>query len=336
MRNQGRWPVGYIGRAVRISEQELIARIRRLARAGRRKSVVTGIGDDSAVLRLARGRELLVTTDFTLEDAHFRRAWHPALSVGHRALTRGLSDIAAMGGQPLAAFLSLALPADLPQAWAEGFLRGFLRLAREFATPLAGGDVAQSPRGVAADIVVVGSVEAGRALLRSGARPGDSLYVTGQLGRAAALLFDLREGRKVSPRAPENRPHFFPVPRLAVGRALASRRLATAAIDVSDGLSTDLAHICAESGTGALVIESAIPRPVRREGGSLHFALHGGDDYELLFTARPSAVVPPSIAGIRITRIGEIIRDPRCRIFLVDSHGQRKHLIPAGWQHFGR
>src|SRR5271169_1345538 len=171
-------------------ELELIQRIRRAAAHGREKPG-RGIGDDCAVLRIPSGHELLVTTDFTLEDIHFRRAWHPADSVGHRCLVRGLSDIAAMGGVPRAAFLSLALPSELPPRWVDDFLAGFLKLARSHAVALAGGDTAQSPAGILADIIVVGAVPTGRAILRSGARIGDIIYVSGTLGASVATLQEL-------------------------------------------------------------------------------------------------------------------------------------------------
>jgi thiamine-monophosphate kinase len=312
------------------SELSLIARIRSLAR-GRSAALRVGIGDDAAVLLLPPGSEALVTTDFSLEGTHFRREWHPPESVGHRCLARGLSDIAAMGGDPRAAFLSLALPAGVPQSWVDGFLRGLLRLASRYKVPLAGGDIAESPAGVCADIVVLGSVPSGQALLRSGARPGDVIYVTGQLGISAAVLHALLDGRKVSPKSKNAAPHFWPEPRIAVGRTL--RGLATAAIDISDGLSTDLTHLCQESGVGALVREYSIPRGVSFQGSSLHYALHGGEDYELLFTAPAKARVPEKLAGVRITSIGEIIADAKRRLYLTDSHGQRKPLIAAGWQH---
>lgn len=311
-------------------ELSLIAQIRRAA--WRRSAAIRfGIGDDCAVLRLPPGQETLVTTDFSLEDVHFRRDWHPAHSVGHRCLARGLSDIAAMGGDPVAAFLSLALPAELQQAWVDDFLRGLLRLAARHRVGLAGGDIAQSPAGVCADIVVVGSVPSGKALMRSGARPGDVLYVTGQLGISASVLERMRQGHAISPKSKEAAPHFWPEPRLAVGRAL--RGLATAAIDISDGLSTDLTHLCQESGVGALVREYSIPRGVSFQGSSLHYALHGGEDYELLFTARPKTRIPEKIAGVKITAIGEMVSDAKRRLYLTDSHGQRKPLIAAGWQH---
>ena len=325
--------------ALPLTEKALIRRIRCQARPSRgRAPVRTGIGDDAAVLACPSGTELLVTTDFSLEGVHFRREWHLPDSVGHRCLTRGLSDIAAMGGKPTAAFLSLALPADLPQSWVDRFMGGLMRLAKQFGVQLAGGDTASSPAGVLADIVVLGQVPLGKALLRSGARAGDSIYVTGELGSAAWTLHRLREGglaalgRKAPERHRANAAHFYPQPRIAVGRWLRERQIATAAIDVSDGLSTDLGHICEESGVGALVHEAAIPRRSGLPASSLQYALHGGEDYELLFTAPGSRPVPSRIAGVRVTRIGEIVRGHA--LWLVDRHGQRKQLAPRGWEHF--
>jgi len=311
---------------VPLKEKPLLQWIRRAA-AGRGRGLGLGIGDDCAVLRLPRGHEALVTTDFSLEGVHFRRDWHPAGSIGHRCLTRGLSDIAAMGGIPRATFLSLALPPDLPQTWVDGFVTGFVKLARRHSVPLAGGDTAQSPDGVLADIVVLGSVPAGKAILRSGAQPGDLLYVTGTLGSATAALERLRAGEKLRP---ESHPkHFYPEPRLAVGQFLREKKLATAMIDISDGLSTDLAHICEESGVGAVVYAEALPVAVRTSDA---LALHGGDEYELLFTAPPNRRMPKEIAGVPITRIGEILRGREIRLATPD--GRTQPLTPAGWQHF--
>lgn len=289
--------------------------------------ISVGIGDDCAVLRPPRGHEILVTTDFSLEDVHFRREWHRPESVGHRCLARGLSDVAAMGGEPLAAFLSLALPKNLPQRWADGFLRGLLKLAREFKVSLAGGDIAQSPAGALADIAVVGSVPQGRALLRSGAHPGDAIYVTGALGASATAIQALRDGKQLRPA--QHRAHFFPEPRIAAGRVLRERRLATAAIDLSDGLSTDLSHICEESGVGAVVYAESVPVA---KGATLELALHGGEDYELLFIAPPRKRVPQEIVGVKVVRIGEIIRGNR--VFLADRQGRRRPMPPRGWEHF--
>ena len=225
--------------------------------------------------------------------------------------------MAAMGAEPLAVFLSLAVPARLPAAWLEGFMSGFLALARRYRVPLAGGDTAQSPaisRGrdglIAADIVAVGQVSRNQALLRSGARPGDSIYVTGALGGAAAELQVLEKSpRKFAKltRAVDGHPHLYPEPRLAVlGRRL--RKLAHAMIDISDGLSTDLTHLCQESGLAAMIDEAALPiHPLAAESRDpLGLALNGGEDYELLFTAPASARIPHTIAGVPIHRIGTV------------------------------
>jgi len=315
---------------VPLAEKQLIARIRRAA--GERKlSGVLGIGDDCAVLRMPAGNEALVTSDFNLEGVHFRRDWHPADTVGHRCLARGLSDIAAMGGVPRAAFLSLALPTELPQKWVDQFIAGLLKLARQYSVTLAGGDTAQSPDGVLADIMVLGSIPTGRAILRSGAKPGDAIYVTGSLGEALADLNRLRDGEKLRPQS--HKKHFYPEPRLAVGQFLRKRKLASAMIDVSDGLSTDLGHICEESGVGAVIDASSLPLAkgidVRL---SLALALHGGDEYELVFTARPNQRIPKSIAGVPIARIGEIVRGKE--MTLLTQKGKTTPFKPAGWEHF--
>ena len=310
-----------------LNEKSLIARIRRAA-TGRGRLAGLGIGDDCAVLPLPRGHEALVTADFSLENVHFRREWHPPDSVGHRCLARGLSDIAAMGGIPRAAFLSLALPPELPQSWVDKFIAGLLKLAAEFSVSLAGGDTAQSPDGILADIVVLGLVPTGKAILRSGARPGDFLYVTGTLGSAVAALNQLRDGKKLRPRSHPK--HFYPQPRLAVGQFLREKKLASAMIDVSDGLSTDLGHICEESGAGAVVYAEALPAAGGKDG--LTLALHGGDEYELLFAARAERRIPKQIAGVPITRIGEILSGEG--MLLATANGKTQPLKPAGWEHF--
>src|SRR5579872_1712896 len=172
-----------------------------------RNAILTGIGDDCAVLRLlpgheSRGLEVLVTTDFTLEGIHFRRDWHPPESVGHRCLARGLSDIAAMGGEPVAAFLSIALPRDLPQAWVGRFVRSLISLGERFGVTLAGGDTAESPNGILADIIVIGTAPKGKSVLRSGAKPGERIFVSGELGGSAAAVLQMRAKpkKKLNPR----------------------------------------------------------------------------------------------------------------------------------------
>jgi thiamine-monophosphate kinase len=316
---------------VPLGEKTLISRIRRGVPRGR--GVITGIGDDCAVLRIPVGHQVLVTTDFTIEGVHFRRAWHPPEVVGFRCLARGLSDIAAMGGDPQAAFLSLALPRELRQNWIDQFMKGLLGLASSFNVALAGGDTSESPHGVLADIVVVGSVPKGWSILRSSARPGDRLYVTGELGGAAAALGEFMAGRKASPK--DFPRHFHPDPRVAVGRFLRKQKLASAMIDLSDGLSTDVAHICEESGVGAEIVEAAIPRArIRKKGNAVDIdhALHGGEDYELLFTAHRGKHVPHRIAGVAVTLIGEITRSRR--VIIRSPNRKGSPLQAQGWQHF--
>jgi thiamine-monophosphate kinase len=316
-----------------LGERKLIQRIRRLARGG--SSVVTGIGDDCAVLRVPPGHELLVTTDFTIENVHFRRDWHPPEFVGRRCLTRGLSDIAAMGGEPRAAFLSLAVAVDIPQKWVDRFLKGLLDLAREYKVPLAGGDTAQSEAGIQADMVVVGSVPKGKAVLRSGAKPGQQIYVTGELGGSSAALARLAESKPVEAQYSSrlSRNSRLAPPRIAVGQRLRRRGLASAMIDISDGLSTDLDHICQESHVGAEIEAEAIPRALlgpAKKPVAIELALHGGDDYELLFTS--SAAVPAQIAGVRVSRIGRTVRSSGMR--LIDADGKVQPLAARGWEHF--
>jgi thiamine-monophosphate kinase len=318
-----------------LAEKSLIARVRRLVNSRRRGSPIlaAGIGDDCAILRQPPGRETLVTTDFTLEGVHFRQEWHAPEAVGHRCLARGLSDIAAMGGEPAAAFLSLALPRKLAQGWVDRFLRGLLKLADRHGVVLAGGDTAESPDGVLADIMVVGTVPRGKAILRSGARPGDRIYLSGELGGSAAALVEmLAHSKRVTAQGYPR--HFYPEPRIELGRILRERGLASAMIDLSDGLSTDLAHICEESRVGAEIEAAAIPRA--QVGKPAHevdmdLALHGGEDYELLFTAPRGKRMPSRLAGVPITQIGHITR--RKKIFLFREQVGAE-FEARGWEHF--
>jgi thiamine-monophosphate kinase len=317
-----------------LSERKLITAIRRSARGG--EALVTGIGDDCAVLRIPTGHQVLVTTDFSIENVHFRRDWHPPELVGWRCLARGLSDIAAMGGEPRAAFLSLALAGDIPPQWVTRFMKGLLDLAGRFKVPLAGGDTAQSLSGVQADICVIGSVPNGKSVLRSGAKVGDHIYVTGTLGGSAAAL---ERVRNLKPKTYRSVPHELvrqmrPLPRLLVGQWLRQHRMASAMIDVSDGLSTDLSHLCEESRVGAEIDAEIVPRgQVLSEKGfvSLDQALHGGDDYELLFTS--SKRVPSKIEGVGVTWIGRITRSRGLRII---CKGKSRTLEVRGWEHFKR
>jgi thiamine-monophosphate kinase len=326
-------------------ELALIQQIRtdseRRAAALGRQGVTLGIGDDCAILRPPAGHEVLVTTDFTLEDRHFRRDWHTPESAGHRTLARGLSDLAAMGARPLAAFLSLALPKNTPQTWITRYFNGLRALADRCAVPLAGGDTAQAPGAeVLADIVLVGSAPRGKALRRSGARAGDLLYCTGSLGGAAAELIDLQEvngSGKRPGKVANGHPQLFPEPRLAVGEALRQRSLATACMDLSDGLSSDLRHLCEASQVAAVVEVSDLPlHPLATARGAAAqaLALHGGEDYELLFAARPGTKVPRRIGGVPITCIGRL-RAPGGvpQVTQMTEDGAESELRPGGWEH---
>jgi thiamine-monophosphate kinase len=316
------------------------------ASLGKKGGLRLGIGDDCALLTPREGEELAITTDLSIDGRHFRLNWHQPEAVGHRVLARGLSDLAAMGTRPVAAFLSLGLPRSLTRAtgrrpaWVERFLDGFLALAEAFNTPLAGGDLAESALAVA-DIVLVGAVPRGRALLRSGAKPGDMLYVTGALGGAAAGLTRLSvlasSAGPNPPRIPKKlesllAPHLYPQPRIAQGLWLQRRGLASAALDLSDGLSTDLAHLCEESGVAAEV--DAATLPIHPEA-TLEQALHGGEDYELLFTAPPAVRLRLAIAGVPVTRIGRILKPRAGRpiVALISPQGTQP-LEPQGWEHF--
>jgi thiamine-monophosphate kinase len=329
------------------TELELLRAIRsRRGRVTRRGSIHLGIGDDCALLGVQPGEELAVTTDLSIAGRHFRMDWHPPESVGHRTLARGLSDLAAMGARPVAAFLSLGIPRNLTVkkgrggSWIERFYNGLFRLADANRTPLAGGDLAESPVALA-DIVLIGAVAAGKALRRVGARPGDRLYVTGALGAAAAGLAKLAEWKAKPPSwrwtSPERVPsglaaHLYPRPRISQGLALMGRGLASAAIDLSDGLSTDLAHICEESGVAAVIQAELIPVA---KGASLGQALHGGEDYELLFAAPASVRMPRSLGGITITQIGQTTRlQPGKPSVTIATGAAAQPLSPRGWQHF--
>jgi thiamine-monophosphate kinase len=273
-----------------MNELDLIERIRRMSRGGR--GMALGIGDDCAIFRPRAGEDLLFTTDQMIEDVHFRLSERPG-AIGQRALARSLSDIAAMGGEPRFCLVSLAVPGN--EMWIEAFYRGLLRLAKRTGTVLAGGDLAHSRR-IYCDVMVCGAIARGRALRRDGARPGDALYVSGRLGKP----WD----RRIEPR-------------LALGKSLVGR--ATACIDVSDGLSIDLHRLCLASGVTAELDRVPVAR-----GATIERALHGGDDYELLFTLRPGVTAPRGV-----TCIGTIVKGAAGAVRF-----QGKLLQPLGYDHF--
>ncbi len=267
-----------------------------------------GVGDDAALLRVPQDRELVVATDTLVEGRHFL-AGIEARSVGHQALAVNLSDLAAMGAEPAWALLSLSLP-EVDEAWLDEFAAGFFALADRCGIELVGGDTVRGPRVIT--VTALGLVEPGTALRRDGARPGDGVYVSGTPGEAAAGLELLRNGRREQAPGLVRR-QLYAEPRLALGRAL--RGLASAAMDVSDGLAGDLARLCAASGVGAELQLERLPvsaglRASLPPAEAEHCVLYGGDDYELLFTlpaARETRLADAIGESCTVTRIGRIV-----------------------------
>jgi thiamine-monophosphate kinase len=294
-----------------LPEQQIIDRIRAKVGASR---MALGIGDDCAIFRPRSTRdELVFTTDMLIEDVHFLRETHTPAQVGYKSLARGLSDVAAMGAEPRFCLLSVAFPAWASSSWIDRFFDGFLALARESGTELAGGDLSHAAV-FASDITLCGAVRAGSALRRSTARPGDHIYVSGTLGGSALGL--------ATHKGAAWKRHLKPEPRLALGRYLRTR--ASAAMDLTDGLALDLHRLCLASGVAA-----DIEPPPTFPGASLHQALYGGEDYELLFTVRKNKRMPASFGGVPITRIGTLHRKSPGQVRL---QGQ---LLPIkGYDHF--
>jgi thiamine-monophosphate kinase len=279
-----------------MRETQLIQKIRKVSGAAS-GSLILGIGDDAAILRPDAREDLVFTSDLLLEDRHFTREIYSPGDIGHKALARSLSDLAAMGAEPVFCLVSLGVPADLAGAWVTRFYRGLLALAKKYKLTLAGGDLARFEK-IIMDVTCCGRVPRGKALLRSAAKSGDSIYVTGKLGK------DWRRNRR-------------PEPRIAAGIQL--RRLGVrAAMDLSDGLSLDLQRLCVESQVGAEITANLSQE-----------ALHGGEDYELLFTAPPALKLPARAGDVPIVPIGKITSRHKGRVLL---HGQP--LKPKGYDHF--
>jgi thiamine-monophosphate kinase len=330
------------------SEQKLIERIRKVLSPGRRGrtkgGLRVGIGDDAAILRPSLRSEWVVSCDAFLEGVHFIEQAHSPESVGYKSLARATSDLAAMGAAPLYFFLGLALPAERTGAWLNAFLAGMARAAREFRIALAGGDTARHPT-VAISITVIGEVEVGSAVTRSGASPGDIVYVSGRLGRAQlGLELILRGLYRQASLKPVLDANSYPRLHLALGQWLARHKVASAMIDLSDGLSTDLGRLCAASHSGARIWADRIPAVVipsrvaklrrMRDISPLALALHGGEDYELLFAVPPEKAKRLSGApqGRDLTPIGQITRGRQITVVGVD--GCTRPLIARGWDHF--
>ena len=317
-----------------LGERRVISRIRR-AFSERRTDILIGIGDDAALVRAPRS--LLMTTDILVEDQDFRRAVHPPRLLGRKALNVNLSDIAAMGGRPLHALVGMAAPGDLEESWLRQFMAGFRSAAREAKVALVGGDLSQADK-VMISVTVTG--EAKSPVTRSGARVGDWIFVSGTLGDAAQGFRLLEKGGlqgKSRGAGPLLRAFLDPTPRLELGALLARRKLASAMIDISDGLSVDLAHICEESGVGAEIESSRIPLSAALKQFStdpLVMAMNGGEDFELLFTVRPDklAAVRKLALRFKLTMIGRVTTGKK--VFLVGSDKKKTPLRPEGFDHF--
>jgi thiamine-monophosphate kinase len=311
---------------------------------GYQAGVPMGIGDDAMVLRGAGRRDWVVTVDAFVESVHFWADRHPADSVGYKALARATSDLAAMGATPRYFLLALGLPPSRAGKWLDRMLVGMKKAARVLGLNLVGGDTTRTPT-VSMNLTVIGDVVQGQALTRAGARAGDAIFVSGPLGRAQLGLELIRRGAK-----PEGwlrtvlAAHLYPRIRIELGAWLATHGVASAAMDISDGLSSDLVRLCAASGVGAAIYEERIPCAeipaglVRRFGRNqrelLKMALHGGDDYELLFTVPKRKLKALSAApGFRSLRaIGEIHRGEG--VSLVDARGRDRQLTASGWDPF--
>ena len=316
------------------------------------ESLIAGIGDDAAVFRGTSGRETVITADLLIEDVDFRRTTTPPYLLGHKALAVSLSDIAAMGARPLWSLISIGVPEDVWQTdFAERLYDGLLRLANHYGVQLIGGDTSRTHEHIVIDSVVLGECAAGTAVLRSGARAGDQIFVTGSLGAAAAGLRLIERGahlaeQNLADEDSQKLDHILlrqlrPEPRIGWGIVLGEERLATAMIDLSDGLSSDLNRLCAAGGVGALIDSGLLPIDNyvtelcgRRALDPLQLALHGGEDFELVFTVKPEDVprLPRRVDGVEIKRIGEITNAGEG---VKISEGTRIwELRPGGWKHF--
>jgi len=317
-----------------LRERELVSSIREEFSA-RRRDLVLGIGDDAAVVRGAEG-SCLLTTDLLIEDVHFIASLHPPHYLGRKSLNVNLSDIAAMGGRPSYALLGLALRKGQEIDWVRDFFGGFKTAAREAGVALIGGDISAAKR-IVVSITVIG--EAGRFIRRSGARPGDLIFVSGYLGDAAAGLRLLRRGCRLGQDKRADhllRAFLDPAPQIALGRALSRLKAASSMIDISDGLSVDLLHLCEESRTGAEIDLETLPLSgtIRRfEKKPDRLALHGGEDYQLLFTVSPKKLAGLVALQKRFVfhRIGRITR--RKEIFVIDLKGRKHPLNAGGYEH---
>jgi thiamine-monophosphate kinase len=323
---------------------------RRVTSSG--QSMVTGIGDDAAVFRNSTGKETVVSADLLVEDIDFRRTTTPPYLLGYKTLAVSLSDIAAMGSRPLCGLVSIGVPEDVWQTdFVDRLYDGWMELANRYGVQLIGGDTSRTNDHIVIDSIAIGECTAGMAVKRAGANAGDQIFVTGSLGAAAAGLRLIERGahlaeQNLADEDSQKLDHVLlrqlrPEPRVGWGIVLGEERLATAMIDLSDGLSSDLNRLCEASTVGALIDSALLPideRVVelcgRRALDPLQLALHGGEDFELLFTVKPEHVarLPRRVDGVEIKRIGEVTGVSQG---VNISEGTRVwELKPGGWKHF--
>jgi thiamine-monophosphate kinase len=323
-----------------LGEFGLISRIASGVRAN--NGVITGIGDDAAVTVISAGMQLLTSTDMLLEDVHFRRSWHDPYRLGRKSLAVSVSDIAAMGGIPRWALLSLAIPADLPLDFIDEFMRGFQAMAAEHHVALIGGDTCASRSGLIISVTIMGEQLPERVVRRSGALPGDDIWVTGTLGDASLGLRLVEQGGGEAADALVSR-LLDPAPRVSTALALAEESLASAMIDISDGILADFGHIAKQSGVGGCF--NIVDIPLSAAFGSLaaaipatahSLALSGGEDYELCFTARQTnrekIIASIKKCGIAVTRVGIVTSSPG--VTVVSPDGSQFNAQHAGFNHF--
>lgn len=336
-----------------MTEFDFIKKIRaRADQRGAAAGLLRGIGDDAAVLKSLTGSHVVISTDLIVEGIDFRRNTTQPNQLGHKSLAVSLSDIAAMGARPRWTLLSIGVPSDV---WDTGFIDsfydGFFQLADRFSVKLIGGDLSRTPEKIVINSIAIGECLPEREVFRAGAKPGDQIYVTGSLGDAAGGLRLIERGARVHSENPASTDtnsiehlllrHLQPEPRVGWGLLIGDQQLATAMIDVSDGLSSDLNHLCDESRVGALVDSSSIPIDQlvteicgRRALDPLMLALHGGEDFELLFTVNPENIgkLPKRVDDIPVTRIGEI-KEASQGVQIAEGSKIWK-LEPGGWEHF--
>jgi thiamine-monophosphate kinase len=338
------------------TEFEFIRRLREratlTAQLSQNNQLATGIGDDAAIVRSSGGKDTVIATDLLVEDIDFRRSTVPAYFLGYKTLTVSLSDVAAMGARPRWCLTSIGLPEDVWQTeFLDSFYNGLFDLAHQYDVQLIGGDTSRTPDRIVIDSVLIGECASETAIKRSGASPGDQIFVTGSLGGSAAGLRLIERGAHLADQSLGSTEtqaldqillrHLKPDARVGWGIVLGQERMATAMIDISDGLSSDINHLCSESGVGSLIESSLLPIDHqvvelcgRRALDPLQLALHGGEDFELLFTVKPGDVprLPKRVDGVGITRIGEV--RPASEGVKISEGTRVWELTPRGWKHF--